>query len=374
MSDESLPGDELVSAYLDGEATTAEIAEIERDGALMARVEQLRSVRDAVAAVVVPPSAEQRDRMISAALAVADAEAAPRQRAEFVPIHRRHQTLLALAAAAVLVAAVVSASLIASQGSDDAEVALEAQAVSDDAGDPLPAPTTVSATPAEVDQATAAESAAADMAEEELMPAEEPLAADESMPADAMAAEAVASAAPESAATELESAMAAPEPETAESADDAAYGAAEEPAEAAAPTTTFLDGADQLVNQGSLSDAALAPRVADLGAFGDLESLLDSIEARWSAGREDGTTVEDGMIAEDGTMVDSGMCSAVVHERAFELSEATIQSFVATVGVEDPFTIDGRFARRADGTALIVYAAPPECETEIHALDESAGP
>jgi hypothetical protein len=41
----------LISAYLDGEATAAEVARVEADEALMAQVEQLRSVRRAVGTV-----------------------------------------------------------------------------------------------------------------------------------------------------------------------------------------------------------------------------------------------------------------------------------------------------------------------------------
>ena len=64
MSDEPFREDELVSAYLDGEATPAEIAEVEQNDALMARVEQLRSVRDAVAAPVAPMAAAARRRVV----------------------------------------------------------------------------------------------------------------------------------------------------------------------------------------------------------------------------------------------------------------------------------------------------------------------
>jgi len=95
MSDEQLRQDELVSAYLDGEATPAEVAEVEQDDALMARVEQLRSVRDAAVAPVAPVSDELRDRMISAALAAGDAETVQRRETRTVPIHRPPETLLA---------------------------------------------------------------------------------------------------------------------------------------------------------------------------------------------------------------------------------------------------------------------------------------
>ena len=130
MSDEQFREDELVSAYLDGEATPDEIAEVEQDDALMARVEQLRAVRDAVAEPVAPMPAELRDQMIGTALAVSDADSAQRRDARIVPIHRRRETLLAVAAAVMLLAAVVSAGLIAGRGGDDdAEMAADAPAM-----------------------------------------------------------------------------------------------------------------------------------------------------------------------------------------------------------------------------------------------------
>lgn len=70
-------------------------------------------------------------------------------------------------------------------------------------------------------------------------------------------------------------------------------------------------------------------------------------------------------------MADPGMCSAAVHEEALRLNVATGQTFVATVGVEDLMTFDARFVRRADGTATIIYAAPPGCETAAY---EQAAP
>ena len=167
MSDESLRRDELLSAYLDGEATPAEIAEVEGDDALLARVEELRAVRDAVAAPVPSLSAEQRDQLISAALGVADAEVDARLEAKIVPRHRPQPVFLAVAAAVILLAAAVSAGLLGSRGGDDADMAAESTSM---AG---------SAAPAEMaDEPTAqADMAAADeaMADEEPM-AEEPMA------------------------------------------------------------------------------------------------------------------------------------------------------------------------------------------------------
>ena len=60
-----------------------------------------------------------------------------------------------------------------------------------------------------------------------------------------------------------------------------------------------------------------------------------------------------------------------MNEHALELSAETLHSFVASVGVEDPVAVDGRFARRADGTSFIVYASAPGCEIDLHELPGS---
>jgi len=75
--------DELASAFLDGDVTADERALVEADPALVARVEQLRSVREALGAPVEPPPSARRDAAISAAVAAAnvvDLDAARRQR------------------------------------------------------------------------------------------------------------------------------------------------------------------------------------------------------------------------------------------------------------------------------------------------------
>ena len=334
MSDEQFREDELVSAYLDGEATPAEIAEVEQDDALMARVELLRSVRDVVAAPVAPMPAERRDQMISAALAVADAENTQRRETRIVPVRQRRETLLAVAAAAILLAAVVSAGLIASRGGDEsAEMADEATAAPD-AGVMAEAAPADTAAPAEAAMAMADDSADYEMAAEP-MPEEEPMA-EEALAATAEAegtvdAEVVAELEAALAATEAESAMEAP----AEEAADAPTASAEEERRTAGET---------------------AVPVVDLGAFENLESLFDDVAASWSAALEDGATA------------DPGTCSATVHERQLESDVEAGRPFIATVGAEDPLIFDGRFARRSDGTAVIIYAAPPDCEIEVREL------
>ena len=346
MSDEQFREDELVSAYLDGEATPAEIAEVEQNDALMARVEQLRSVRDALAAPVAPMPAERREQMISAALAVADAENAQRREARIVPVQRRRETLLAVAAAAILLAAVVSAGLIASRGGDESDEMAAAPTESTDAG-------------------TAADDTAAAAEEAAPMPEEEPMAEEAAMAA--TTAPAYVETAEEEPMAELEAAM-----DMAEVADEAAIAELEAAAaeaesameasaeETADAPTASADEADQDDGGRRTADEASVP-VVDLGAFENLESLFDEITARWSTALEDGATA------------DSGTCSAAVHERELDLDIETGRPFIATVGSEDPLVYDGRFARRGDGTAVIIYAAPPSCETGIYEQDESDG-
>lgn len=344
MSDEQLREDELVSAYLDGEATPAEIAEIEQDGALMTRVEQLRSVRDAVAAPVAPLSEELRDRMIGAALAAADAGADQRPEARIVPIHRRRETLLAVAAAAILLAAVVSAGLIATRGGDEsAEMAAEATGAAADAEAAPAAPADMAVAEDTADYEMAAESMPQEepMAEEALAAEEESMAEEAPMADEALAATADAERTvdPEIVA-ELEAALAATEPDS----------AMEAPAEEAA------DAPEASAEEERRTADETAVPVVDLGAFENLESLFDHVAARWSAALEDRTAA------------DAGTCFAAVHERELESDVETGRPFIATVGAEDPLIFDGRFARRSDGTAVIIYAAPPGCEIEVREL------
>ncbi len=316
MSDEQLRADELVSAYLDGEATPAEIAEVERSDALLARVEELRAVRDAVAEPVAPLPADLRDDLIGAALQVADDEAAARLEAKVVPFRRPQRLLLAMAAAVILLAAVVGTGLITSRGDDEEDTAA----------------TAADAPAAEMAAEPMADAAPSDdmaMAEEEAMPAEEPMAGmDMEAAAGAMAEEPMAG----------EEAMEEAEPEA--------------PMAAEATTTSVAAAADE-------SDEAPSEQVVDLGLFESLEALLEDVAASWSAALD------------DGAMADSAECATAVHERALELSADERRSFVATVGSEDPVTFDGRFVRRDDGTAVIVYAAPAGCEINTHELPDS---
>ena len=113
--------DELASAYLDGEATAQEAALVESDPGLQARVEELRAVRDLVAAPVDAPFDEVRNQMIAQALGhrspVVSLERV-RRRLRAVPPQAR----VTLAAAAVVAAiALVGVTLFQQIGENDGE-------------------------------------------------------------------------------------------------------------------------------------------------------------------------------------------------------------------------------------------------------------
>ncbi len=113
--------DELASAYLDGEATAEEAALVESDPRLQELVEELRAVRDLVAAPVEAPSNEMRDQMIARALdhraPVVSMETA-RRRLRAIPPQAR----AILAAAAVVAAiALVGVTVLDRQGDEFAD-------------------------------------------------------------------------------------------------------------------------------------------------------------------------------------------------------------------------------------------------------------
>ena len=341
MSDERPRRDELVSAYLDGETTPAETAEVEADDALLARLGPLRAARDAVAASVPPLAAEQRDEMISTALAAAEApaktyvpaeselDAGNGRGARFVLLRRPE--ILVMAAVVVLLAAVVSASLITSRGGD--------HDVADVAG-----------------QVTAADTAAA--------PAEMAAAADEeSMADDAAAMEMAAEEAP------AEAEMEAVEEPAAEAAFDAA---AEPMAEDADITDTAEEAEAEMAAPAPAADDALAAAVdpalptVDLGSLESFESLVESIGTRRAASTDD---TDDTTAPSDGATADPRPCAAAVRDHALELGGETLGAFAATVGTQDPVAVDALLLQNADGALLVVYAAAPDCQAETRELD-----
>ncbi len=351
MSDERLYQDELVSAYLDGEATPAEIAEVEASDALLARVEELRAVRDAVAEVVAPLPADRQDDLISAALGVADAQAAARVEAKVVPLRRPQRLLLAMAAAVAVLAAVVGTGLIASRSGDESEEFASVASTVDDA-----APAEMAAAEPMAEEAPAADEEP--MAEMDMEAAEEAMA-EEAPAEEAALAPATAEAQAEVTDTEAE-ALADELARLAADEAAAALGEAETTEDAPAASTTTAAAATIAPAAGADGDEDVAPeQVVELGPLKSLESLFESFAASWSAALEAGATAE------------SGVCSVAVQEHAPVLGAAALRSFVATVGTEDPVTFDALFARQQDGTAVIIYASPPGCEVSSHELPNS---
>jgi hypothetical protein len=125
MNDQPTP-DALsrASAYLDGELDAAEIAAAEADPAVMAEVSQLRSLQEAVRAVV-EPTTYVRDGAIAAALAEYDRKRhpAPVIRSRPRPAYTRW---LAVAAAVAGLAALGAVIATNSRGDDDDAAGVEA--------------------------------------------------------------------------------------------------------------------------------------------------------------------------------------------------------------------------------------------------------
>jgi hypothetical protein len=126
--------DELVSAYLDGEATPEEAAVVEGDPALRVRLEQLRGAAEAVGGPVPPPAPSTEDAAIARALAELDETDETAPVAPPVPMpHRRpglRRAWLAPVAAVVLALAVAVPLLAGGDGDRD-----QTTAASDDSAE-----------------------------------------------------------------------------------------------------------------------------------------------------------------------------------------------------------------------------------------------
>ena len=120
---DSLPDpelDELVAAYLDGEATPDERARVQNDPVLLARAEQLHAVSRMVAEPVVPPDAARRDAHIAAALEASSTSPVVTS----LPSGRNRPEMLRIASiAAVVLAILVAVPLLLSNGGDDDDLA-----------------------------------------------------------------------------------------------------------------------------------------------------------------------------------------------------------------------------------------------------------
>lgn len=138
MTDNTDALDELVSRYLDAEATADEVARVESDPELLARADSMRAAIEAVAAPIEIPTLDL-DRIRAAAIAestttavVTDVMAARRRKLE-----RRNRIMAVAAACVVLAVSVVAVqNLGGSDGDDSFDAATEStDAASDDGGD-----------------------------------------------------------------------------------------------------------------------------------------------------------------------------------------------------------------------------------------------
>lgn len=131
------PDDELVSAYLDGEATPAEVARVEAEPALRARAAELRKISQAVGAV--PPTSEAaRARHLAVALQARDAGASAATVVDLDRARARRVRSWLLGAAAAVAAVVLAAGVLPTllDDRDDAQTAAESDAADDREVDP----------------------------------------------------------------------------------------------------------------------------------------------------------------------------------------------------------------------------------------------
>jgi hypothetical protein len=128
-----LTPDELASARVDGLATPEQVAQIEADPDLRARVARLEAARDAVRVPDLPPDEDRRQAAIAAALGAAELPAG----AQVVALASRRSATrrlrwAAAAAAAVAIALVLPRLLDRDSGSADTSVAAAPKSSSDE--------------------------------------------------------------------------------------------------------------------------------------------------------------------------------------------------------------------------------------------------
>lgn len=234
MTDNTDALDELVSRYLDAEATADEVARVEADPELLARAESMRAAIEAVAAPIQVPTLDL-DRIRAAAIAestttavVTDVVAARRRKLE-----RRNRIMAVAAACVVLAVSVVAVQNLGGSDDDSFDAATESSADSSD------------------------ESSDAGMAEEESafdLQADDDMAEEETAMAEAEVVEADDMAEEEMAESDV--------------GDDAASGEA-------------IDGGADIVGVDAMR-SSVDQLAGDLGAFDDDDALLAEIEAAYA--------------------------------------------------------------------------------------------
>lgn len=120
--------DELVAAYLDGEATPAERATVEGDAELMARVAIIRDVVSMVAEPVAAPPAHVRRSHIAAALEASNTK----PNVASMATRRKRFSTSQIAAVAAAVLALFAVPIALSQGGDDEDTATSTLSAEDE--------------------------------------------------------------------------------------------------------------------------------------------------------------------------------------------------------------------------------------------------
>ena len=350
MSDRLPNPDELVSAYLDGETTSAEAALVEQDAALLTRVEELRAARDAVAGPVPPLPTTRREQIIGAAMAAAEEAAAS---SVVVPLRRFPQPILAAAAAVAAIAAVVGAGFLASWlgGNDYADEATEASA---------PAEASADYSDSGADDAGPEMAEMADVAEPTAE--EEPTAEMEAAMEAASAAALAMANASEAAAEEPADEMAMADDDIADSLAVTATTAAPQPE----ADTGTVDEEDREREGESTAPASVEPAsgtpLIDLGILDSIDALVDLISARPEAAGESGDQPGE-----------QGACSEAVGDHVQEMGANAISSFTAVLDGPKPALLDAQLVVRNDGTTWVLYAIEPDCAPGILSLEEANG-
>ncbi len=129
MSDPTPSDDELISSYIDGEATLDEVARIQADPELRARIQEFEAAKDLLSTPVTPLPESDVDRLIDNALwqsttsdRITDLSAVRAMR-RFNP-----QRLATIAATLVLLAGVVGALIVLNNSGTDDEMSAETSA------------------------------------------------------------------------------------------------------------------------------------------------------------------------------------------------------------------------------------------------------
>lgn len=141
MTDPTHDLDELASAHLDGETTPDEAARALADPAVVARIAQLRAVRDAVALPDRPVDQARRDLAIAAALDVFEAEAVADDVALLAVARARRQRrswqirLVGAAAVIAVAFAALAPRLIGDRGGEDDLIATPAPKAGEESAD-----------------------------------------------------------------------------------------------------------------------------------------------------------------------------------------------------------------------------------------------